>query len=155
MNREDLLQPTIAAQGRATAIYSAQATFFTAFFGGPVAAIIMGVLNSRRVGQLKRDALVYASGLLFFAGLTYIYFAAPAFIQDMGIPESGDGNVRTYRYISRALALLIWIAHYFLLRSQYKTMKLLETDPPSPWIAALSAIGLSLVATTALVVTFQ
>ena len=84
-----------------------------------------------------------------------VYFAAPVVLQTIGLAGSGDDNVHAYRYASRGLALLIWIVHYFLLRPEYKAMKLLGTDPPSPRVAALSAIGLGVVVTAGLIVTFK
>ena len=101
MDREELLQPTFAKHGRVTVIYSAQATFFTVFLGGPVAAAITCGLNSQRVGRLKKHALVYALGLVVFVGFTYAYFADPAILQSAGdtAPDhcwSRSGHCRPY-----------------------------------------------------------
>lgn len=151
MDREELLRPTLSEPGRATGIYSAQATFFTAFFGGPVAAVLIASLNSRRLTRLEKDAVFYAGGLLAFVGLTYVYFADPVLLQAAGLAAGAETDHRVFRYLARGLALLIWLGHYVMIRPEYNAMKLLGTEPPSPWAPALGAIALGIASSAALV----
>ncbi|MDC6168666.1 hypothetical protein [Paucibacter sp. XJ19-41] len=68
--REDLLRPSLPANGAlAAAPYSNQVLFLSAFFGGPPAALGCFALNSLRLGRWRRDVVPIAAGAAIYLGL--------------------------------------------------------------------------------------
>lgn len=52
----DLLRPSLSsARDIPAPVYSVRAAFITSFFGGPVAAVLITLLNARRLRRLSRD----------------------------------------------------------------------------------------------------
>lgn len=141
-SKDDLLQPSLTAErADATAIYSAQAGFFTAFFGGPAAAIGMAGLNSWRLGRLQADAPLYLAVFVVYAVAVWWAFESPA--KEMLVEHLGR---RGPQLVIRALALAAFGLFYLRHRSHYRNMEMMDIKPPNGWRAGLPmAIGGTLV----------
>lgn len=142
-----LLQPSLHEGQKLVPIFSIRAGFFTAFFGGVFATLILNGLNSKRLGRLGRDVWFYlVAGVLWTAFLVYV---SSTLLEGTQAPWLM--NNRSVRTGGRVLALAILGLTYLSQRDAYKAQQLVGDDPPNPWPAALTAIGLA-VALTALIV---
>lgn len=139
-HQDELLKPSLATGTAGVPIYSAQAMFFTAFFGGPLAAVFLSALNSRRLARLPRDLPWYLLGALLGLGVMWVAFASPETFQLGAAGESSTDARRGARYVSRALALLLWAGYYWLHRPEYRAMTMMDVKPPSPWVPAIASI---------------
>lgn len=136
MNGNDLLQPSIdrvASPHRA--IYSATAGYLTAFFGGPFAAVGMAGLNAWRLGRLRTDMLGLAGGFAVAVGLSAFLLRPDLFGR-----ADLEFATRDVRIASRALALALFGAYWFLHRRYYRGMQLLGLEAPRPWPAAIACV---------------
>lgn len=137
---DHLLEPSLGDRGGGASIFSVRAGFFVAFFGGGFAAVIFGVLNSRRLNRLAQDWWIYVLGAIVFGAA-----AVCTGHQLGGVPldslatAEGRDRARVLRMASRALALgyfgLIFLRH----RRFHKAMELSTEDPPSPWVPGIAA----------------
>ena len=142
-SREGLLQPTLGSDAQPVAApYSVQATFFTGFFGGPLAAIALIATNTFRLRRLGRDWPVLAACLI---GATFTVWAlhgsAPAFapIRDWLTGTLGQSS---YRFAHRFVALIIVGVGYLLHRREQRNTDVFGLSRPNGWIAgALCAVG--------------
>jgi hypothetical protein len=143
-SREGLLQPTLGQDAQpAAAPYSVQATFFTAFFGGPFAALALIAVNSSRLKRLGRDLPALAACLMAVVLLGWVLqgsgLAAAAPLRDWLDANVGERN---YRYVYRFLALLIVGIGYLLHRREQRNTDLLGLARPNGWIAgAICGVG--------------
>ncbi|WP_395703214.1 hypothetical protein [Aquabacterium sp.] len=67
--RHDLLQPSLQGQPAGRAPYSQTAGFACAFFGGPVASLLLAGLNAWRVGRWPKDLGFLLPAALLWVGL--------------------------------------------------------------------------------------
>jgi len=131
----NLLQPSVKRVSVA-GIYSLRAAFYTAFFGGPFAAILIHWRNAELLDRQERDrgafvgALVLA--LVFYVAATYV-FAHPELLA--GLPEELQ-RPRMIRWTSRLVALIIWGGLYFRMRDEYRAAGLRAAHLPA-WRAGL------------------
>jgi hypothetical protein len=141
---EDLLKPSLQATGPAIAIYSIRASFFVAFFGGPLGIVLFTALNARRLDRLRKDGpwLMIGGAIAIGAMLAQIFLLDTA-------REGGSGLVtsQNLRIANRALALLLCGAFYLMHRAQYRSMQFLGLESPDPWVpgfvCALLGVGIS------------
>lgn len=135
-SREDLLRPTLGADaGPAAAPYSVQATFFTGFFGGPVAAIALLAINSSRLRRLGRDWWVFAACLIatiVFAWM--LHGSTPAFAPARDWLTSTIGE-KPHRHAYRLVALIFVGIGYLLHRREQRNTDLLGITRPNGWVA--------------------
>jgi hypothetical protein len=130
--RERLLQPTLSASSQAIPLYSVQAFFLCAFFGGPFAALAFWSVNARRAGRLQADApLIATVAVLFVAGLWFLMRAVPS---DEPAPSWLRLGIRL------AAIGLVGIA-YLRYRERYRAMTVAGIDSPN---GAIVAIGCAL-----------
>jgi hypothetical protein len=132
---DDLFRPTVRERpvsGKRP--WRPESIFYPAFFGGPLAAATLGVLNGRRLrlpsGQL---ALIAAAGLVAFG----IRVALSLWLAD------GNSGVRLAGSVTGALA---WLAVIGLERRPFRAYSYADGEPAGlvgPGFAA--AIGLGLV----------
>ncbi len=143
----DLLQPSLSGDRPARPIYSAQAGFWVAFFGGPVAIALFGGLNARRLGRLRREWPLYAGMGAIFLVLGVVFFVSP---QIVGMePQSTGDQSRSFRLGSRGFALVLWLAMFALHRRYHRAAEMLGEDPPSPWKPAIAFIVIGILVSMA------
>lgn len=130
---DDLLRPSLDASRPLLPLYSATACWMTAFFGGPLAALIIFAENYRRAGLLRREAhwLLAGAGTAL-ASLYYLVIAAQA----RGAGAGGDVRLQV-RLAALAIAALL----YWRLRPALRAQELFDIKPPNPWPIALLAIA--------------
>ena len=136
MNGNDLLQPSIGRVDSAQRpIYSVTAGYLTAFFGGPFAAVGMAGFNAWRLGRLRADALALAGGVAVAVGLIAFMLRPDLFGR-----ADLEFATRDVRIASRALALALFGAYWFMHRRYYRGMRFLGLEPPRPWPAAIACV---------------
>lgn len=141
---EDLLRPSLSPGHRKVRLYSPTAMFYTAFFGGPVAALAFSTLNSKQLDRTKEDQLWYVLagvGTLLWI-FTTIYVAR---FTDVIPPDFLGGVERTGRYIIRAFGLALWGGFYFMHRPFHRTNELVGAEPLNPWKPAIGCILVAMV----------
>ncbi|WAS97912.1 hypothetical protein [Nannocystis punicea] len=152
-----LLQSSIR-RSSVTAIYSLRAAFYTAFFGGPFAAILIHRRNAELLGRLDRDRGVHIAALV----LALAFYVAGAYVAVhpevlAGLPPELK-PAQFVRYTSRLVALLIWAGLYFRMRDEYRAARLQDAHLPG-WREGLMWVlvgGVASVATVmALAVIFK
>lgn len=119
-------------------LHSATTGYLAAFFGGPLSGILIALLNSRKLGRLKRDwpLLVIALG----AEVTYGYWlvsGGPEHLEDI----VGDFPTALPRRLLGAAAFgLVYLMH----RTYYRNSNLVGLKTLNGWGVGLVAIGLGL-----------
>lgn len=142
---DHLLRPSLAARAPGEPLYSVRASFLTAFFGGVFAASFFCALSARRAGRLSKDlwilvlAAVAWGAVLVWAGHGIATESLPSWF------SVGDSPQRGVRYAGRALGMALFGLVYLRHRHIYRALALVGEEPPSPWRAALGAIGVSIV----------
>lgn len=148
-SREGLLQPTLGEDARpAAAPYSVQATFFTAFLGGPFAAIAITAVNSWRLRRVGRDWPALAACLVAAVFLGWaIHGSAPAVapLRDWLNDVMGE---RSARHAYRLLAFFFVGVGYLLHRKAQRNADVFGLSRPNAWLASVLCIlgGLALLA---------
>jgi hypothetical protein len=132
--RDDLLRPTLSPDtGASPAIYSANALFITAFFGGPFALIAMAALNSQRLGRVRQDAAYLLLGALLTVAFVVIVYRPGAGWSVGDLSPAG-----TERLLWRAFSLVLAAGAYLVHRRSYRNMALIGIESPSPWKAGVA-----------------
>jgi hypothetical protein len=117
--QDDLFRPTIAEpapSGRPP--WRPESIAYPAFFGGPLGAALLGVLNGRRLALPGRTLLLVAvAGLAGFAGRAAVTAVA------------GDNSV--IRLAGSVTGLLVWAAVLAAERGPFRVAQLRGTEPAS------------------------
>jgi hypothetical protein len=145
--RDDLLEPTLAGDGRPLqAIYSQRTGYVTSFFGGPMAGAIVTAVNARRLGRLAQDAWLIAFGVVLAIAL--LWWQAR-----LGGNEWLESTLgRTGPRIAPRIAGLGYFAVSLLVhRPFHRHMELAGIDSPSGWGVGIMAMVVSTVIYVALV----
>lgn len=153
-NRPDLLRPSLTPDARInSAPYSLQTGFLSAFFGGPMAAWGMSMLNAWRLGQLRRHAAWLT--LMGLAGIGLIWFltASAAGAQWLTVAARWLGP-NAGHYTERLGALLLFAAGGFLHRREQRSADLFGLQRPNGWIAGVALIVGGYVASVLLAAAF-
>lgn len=140
----ELLQPSLSRHAPPRSPYSQQAHFFAAFFGGPMAAMGLNLVNSHRLGRLRRDAPWLLAGLAAALGL------------DPLLQLTGTGaalllqldellNRRSIELLSRALSLALFALGLVMHRREHQATDLMGRPRPSGWAMGLGLICAGLV----------
>lgn len=131
---QDLLKPSLQVAGPAIAIYSIRASFFVAFFGGPLAIVLFTGLNSRRLGRLRKDGpwLALGGAIAIAAMLAQIILLDEARGADGGLVTT-----QNMRIASRGLAILLCGGYYLMHRAQHRSVHFLGLDAPQPWVPGI------------------
>lgn len=130
---DDLLRPVLSSDESARSIYSSKALFLTAFFLGPNAAIILSAFNSRILGRLAKDLILYFLAILIYIAFLYLIIKIPdGTVGYEWLSEYRRENP-VYRYGPRFLALVFWSISYALHRKYHKAMNLMGVTPVRPW----------------------
>lgn len=139
MNKS-LLQPVLSGTQSEIAIISSRALFLTAFFGGPVAIILLSAFNSQQMQRLKNDLLFYGAAVVVLAGAISLILEIPEGAQGWQWLGEYRRNNPVFRYGPRVLALAFWAASYALHRRFHKSMDLMDIEPLNPWMPAIVCI---------------
>ncbi len=143
---DDLLRPSLSSDKPTVSLFSTRAGFFMAFFGGPIAVTFFSALNSRKLERLKDDMLFYAIGVILFVVLVFTMLnATPDGESIINWLQEQRRNNPLFRYGSKVLALVLWGGYYYLHRPYHRAMQFAGIDSPSPWKAAFTCLGLSLI----------
>jgi hypothetical protein len=134
----DLFSASLSA-GPVEAGFSQQASFFVAFFGGPLAAVLFSAWNARLWGRLRRDLPLAIALALVTAAAIWAAVHWSAQLEAAGYPQ------RSMRLGVRALALGIWGIFALRHRALYRMQGLSSLKPRSPWIPGLVCAGVSTV----------
>ena len=137
----DLLRPSLSASNAPTAApYSTQMGMFSAFFGGPLAAVAWGVLNAHRTGQWRRD-------------LTWLGALAMAAVAWIALAHAGGGHPSIVAFgaewfgrrggpiMDRFVALLIFAAASWLQRREQRSAALFGLRTPNGWMPGIGLIA--------------
>jgi hypothetical protein len=131
--RDDLFSPTIRdrpAPGRPP--WRPESILYPAFFGGPLAAATLGVLNGRRLALPSGQLLAVAAAGLACSGARFALSAAI------------DGNAGV-RVAGSAAGILVWVAVLALQRRPFRAYTFRGGEPANlvgPGFAAVLACGL-------------
>lgn len=136
MTDADLLTPSLDSAPR-TPIFSVNALIAAAFFGGAFAVPLIAMENARRLGRLKRDAVILVFALLATAAATLVLL--PQVLLDS--PET-RGQLRL---LNRVVGFAFVGGCYWLHRQPYRSLRMLGIQPASPWVAVIAAVALSIV----------
>lgn len=140
-----LLEPSLSPLRQAPALYSLQANFMVAFFGGGLASVLFTGLNSRRLGRVSKDLPLLVAGGVFFVVLTV--WAGTLTVPGASLPFEGDlqANSRMMRIVNRGLALVFFGLTFLSHRRFHSAAKLSGAEHAKPWKPALACVGVSIV----------
>lgn len=122
----DLLQPSLGRDDSpATAIYSLRAGFLSAFFGGPLAAAVLALVNAYRLKRLRRDWPIGLLGIALTVGLAWwqVRGGGDAWLNAL------IGESATF-YALRLAGLALFGVVYAVHRTYYRSMAVLGIKPP-------------------------
>lgn len=134
-----LLQPSLTPQRLARSAYTTQVHFLAAFFGGPLAALALSVVNARRLARWPRD-------LPWIAALAVLVLACEWWLARGSSGSAGLALAREWlgpsapRYLNRALALACFGVSLWMHRREQSAADLMGLPRPSGW-----GMGLALV----------
>ena len=137
--REELLRPSLSGSETLVAPYSVQTTFLTGFFGGPLAAVAILLVNSYRLRRVPRDLPAIVAMLAAVLLGMWALSAASAGAPVAGWIESQLGS-RGLRSTYQAAALVIVGIGYLMHRKEQRNCDMSELRRPNGWIAGLSCI---------------
>ena len=145
-----LLEPSLTT-GAVVSLFSARACFVTSFFGGPIAPLIMGRLNAKRLKRLDKDVwLIAMLGALLVVAYVYFVSSTPIGSQQTSILGVGFER-REVRRIIQGLGLLFCLVLYARHRAFHRAMGLAGVPAAKPWVPAIIVLLVSTVAHTALI----
>jgi hypothetical protein len=149
LDNDDLLRPTLSGLGRSPALYNSTGFFLSAFFGGPVGAVLYGGANSHRLGRLVRDVPTL---LVILASA----FLLPLMLHNWGwLPRlaalMGGADQRNYELLMRAVGLLAFGAIYLMHRQFFRAAKVSGTAEIPGWAPGIAAVLAGMAANSAFV----
>jgi hypothetical protein len=130
----DLLQPTLQSHVKPAPLLSRNALMMCGFFGGPFAAMVVQLFNSRRAGRLAGDQLWLAFG---FAAALLV--SVLMFFWD--IPQ--DSNL--HRVVWRVAGLGFGLVCMRWYRDEYARREFLGLPTASPWLPGVLAVAMGIV----------
>lgn len=137
----DLLRPSLSASAApAAAPYSAQMGMFSAFFGGPFAAVAWAVLNARRTGQWRRDLtllVLLTAVAVAWVSVAHVAGGHPAVVEFGAEWFGRRGGVVMDRFV----ALMIFAAASWMQRREQRTASLFGLPTPNGWLPGIGLIA--------------
>jgi hypothetical protein len=130
---DDLFSPTISAPAPAARPWRVSSLVYPSFFGGPLAAAVLGVINGRRLG-LSTGVLLGLAGI-GLVGIVARVLAAVA-TADWSLPVSGIIRV--------ALGLAVAGAAMLPQRRRYRAFELRGGEPASLVTPGLIAVAVAI-----------
>lgn len=139
--RPDLLRPSLSPSNRIErAPYSLQVGFLSAFFGGPLAAVGMSMLNSWRMGTLQRDAILLGAMGLLGAGLVGLLAVGSAEGAAWLVTLERWFGRNAGSYLERLGGLLLFAGEAALHRREQRAADLFGLPRPNGWIVGIAFI---------------
>lgn len=139
----ELLRPSLSHDAPRLAPYSQQTGFFTAFLGGPPAALVMAGVNAYRVGRLEKDLpWLIAMGILFVV-LELVLLQTDAGRTAAAWMQSEVGW-RTYH---KLLGLAYFGVASLVHARVHRAANLMGADRPSGWWMGVFLIAIGFVST--------
>jgi hypothetical protein len=136
LSRDELLQPSLQGAAVPRAPYSVQTAFLTAFFGGPLAAIAITVLNSVRLRRF-RDLAPLSIALIAYLGFELASMSTAWGLQfRSGVNELAGARGMTFFH--RLIALGLFGIGYALHRREQRSADVMDLERPNGWIAGLA-----------------
>lgn len=128
MPDDDLLKPTIIETPPPTRPpWRVDSLVYPAFFGGPIAATVLGAINARRLGvDNRKTALIYATGA---AALTAQLLVIAFFL--------AEANPSAQRFSHSLAGVAVWGVAQYLQRARFRVFQLRGGEP-----AGLLAVGI-------------
>jgi hypothetical protein len=145
--RDALLQPSLIGAGPQASMYAARAGFYTAFFGGPFAAVAFSALNSRRAARSATDAPWQLLAFCTSVAVIWALFKPSAW--SYRIDHVLGHNAGTL--IARVWSLLLFGGECLLHKKFYRHMEMLGVKPPRALAPCLACVAFGLLATFGLV----
>jgi hypothetical protein len=143
-SNHDLLQASLNQSQPRKAPYSGQAGFLVSFFGGPLAACILGALSAQRIGRLQRDLPWLAAAMLAHLGLTWWALQTALGQQAMTALHDILGS-STGSLVHKLQGLLVFGLFSLLHRREQRAATLMGLDRPNGTWVGLGLIGLGIV----------
>lgn len=132
---DPLFEPSLQRVRTERPLYSTTTLFMSAFFGGPLAGVIVFAVNSARAVRLRREGPLIALAAIFSLALPSIVLSvSPNLDNDTG------------RILARVLALLLAGGLYLRHRTLYRGQDLFGAVRPNGWPLGLAAIAIAFVA---------
>lgn len=140
---DHLFEPTLQTETPPTANYSQLSHYLVAFFGGPLAILLFGMMGANRIGQLRKDTVFFSILALAVA----VQFAAGYWMLRSGALGPEREFATALRFGNRVLSMvwgLIIIRHY---RALDTAADFADLERPNPWGPAVGAMVIAFVAT--------
>ena len=147
MSNDELLRPTLSEYRQAPALYNSTGFALSAFFGGPLGAVLFGLFNSRRLSRLSADLPVFVAMCAAAFFVVYLFDGSGVLVS-LG-DTLGMNPSRTVQLVLRALALGCFGAIYFQQRKFYRAGQVSGTKPLSAWLPGIVAVVLGVCANVA------
>ncbi len=136
MPKNDLLQPSLSASdATGVSIYSTAAGYIVSYFGGPLAAAIIALLNSFHLGRLHKDWPFGALALLAVPG--YFKWLQVGGGQRWLSAVIGQWSIP---YVYRLMGVLFFGLAYLMHRRYYRSMALIGVPARPGWIPGVGAV---------------
>jgi hypothetical protein len=149
--RHELLRPSLDGSSPiAAAPYSQQTGMWSAFFGGPLAAVAMIGINARRVGRTRSDMVWVIALAVAYVAWTYFLHATPAGEQARSTLVGWLGP-RGPAYLDRFIALMVFLLGMLLHRSEQRSSDLFDLKRPNGWVMGIGLIVAGIVASSLLI----
>ncbi len=149
--RHDLLQPSLQGQPAGRAPYSQTTGFICAFFGGPMAALLLAGLNAWRVGRWPRDLVFLLPAALLWVGLLWALMHTPAGTAVARTVTDLAGQ-RGPELLFRALGLAYFaFTALWLHQREHRMADLMGLSRPNGWYVGLPLVLLGNAASHGLV----
>lgn len=132
---EPLFEPSLQRVRTERPLYSTTTLFMSAFFGGPLAGVIVFAVNSARAIRLRREGPLIALAAAVALALPFIALSV--------LPDLDNS---TSRMLVRVLALLLAGGLYLRHRSLYRGQDLFAAVRPNGWPLGLAAIAIAFAA---------
>ena len=149
MANDDLLRPTLSDTQRVPALYNTTGFFLSAFFAGPMGAIVYGGANSHRLGRLGKDASTLALILAAAYYVPYVLYQH-GWLQRL-MTLAGGNETRNYELFLRALGLLTFGAVYLMHRHFFRAAGVAGSKGIPGWIPGIAALVSGVLATAVFV----
>ncbi|WP_437967953.1 hypothetical protein WMF04_01040 [Sorangium sp. So ce260] len=142
----DLLQPSLEREAVPRALLSDRAAFLVAFFGGPLAALLVGGFNTRALRRLAQDAWLLALALAWSILVVAVAAHATATTPNeltatRHVALFGhEVSAAVLRRLVQASGLLVFLAFFLRHRRFHRAAAIADVKPARPWVVGLSCL---------------